>query len=557
MMHAAVRHPLSCPSSPQIAAMLAVAWLFVWTDSAAAYSPTHPKVQAIVGKARQFLNKCSPSTMGQHGIVAMALLKSGSPVSDPKIQESIKTIRGNIQGESYGSPVNYNVATTIIALIEVDPVQYRPEIEALLKVLLSRQEGHGGWSYWPGEGGHGRQEGDSSMTQYGTLALWAAHRAKFNVPPEAIERVTNFWIRTQTPEGAWGYQGHVAPLGQRIPQEGVRPSIGVAGLSGVYICGELFGLAKGDKKRTSGISAALQKVEQPKAQQQERYVSAKGVNLDLLRQSQQLGEQYIARSRNGYTQDTWEMFYLYGMERFRSFQELYEGTHPENAKWYDDGVDFLAKTQAQDGSWSFSGHTTAEAAFGVLFLVRSTKKSIEREFGDGLVRGGRGLPTDIGKVMVDEKTGDVINPEVNGTIEQLMSILDDPKNTNFESVARQPDKLIEALVRPDVDEDQRAREQRIERLKSMVSTGNYQQRTVAVKALSRTGNLDNVPLLLYALTDPDPRVMRAAEQGLRFISRKFDGFGLPDDPKPDELEQVRLQWKQWFLALRPDAELLD
>src|SRR5690606_7315146 len=255
--------------------------------------------------------------------------------------------------------------------------------------------------------------------------------------------------------------------------------------------------------------------------------------------------------------DTWEIFYMYGMERFRSFQELYEGGPSGNNKWYDDGVEFLAAKQLQDGSFSFAGHTVAETAFGVLFLVRSTQKSIEREFGDGLVRGGRGLPTDIGKVVVDEKTGAVINPEVGGTLEQLMEILDDPQNTNFESIARQPDRLIEGLVRSDVDEDKLAREQRIQRLKDMASTGNYQQRTVAVKALSRTGELDNVPLLLYALTDPDPRVVRAADEGLRFISRKFDGFGFPEDLNPDELMKVRLQWRDWYLSIRPDAELLD
>ena len=35
-----------------------------------------------------------------------------------------------------------------------------------------------------------------------------------------------------------------------------------------------------------------------------------------------------------------------------------------------------------------------------------------------------------------------------GTISQLMSILDDPNNSNFDSVATNPDKLVEALLRP-------------------------------------------------------------------------------------------------------------
>jgi hypothetical protein len=193
----------------------------------------------------------------------------------------------------------------------------------------------------------------------------------------------------------------------------------------------------------------------------------------------------------------------------------------------------------------------------VLFLVRSTKKSIERQFGDGLLRGGRSLPTDIAQVTIDEKTGSVINPEVAGTIEQLMAILDDPQNANFGAVAANPDKLVESLVRPSVDEDQAAREQRIEKLKGMVSQGTYQQRLIAVKALARTGDMDQVPLLLYAMTDPDARVVRAADEGLRFISRKLDGFGFPTEPEAEKLEEVRLKWKDWYLALRPDGELLE
>jgi hypothetical protein len=59
------------------------------------------------------------------------------------------------------------------------------------------------------------------------------------------------------------------------------------------------------------------------------------------------------------------------------------------------------------------------------------------------------------------------------------------------------------------------------------------------------------------MTDPDPRVRRAADEGLRFLSRKLDGFGSWDDSKPEQLEKVRLQWKEWLLSIRPNAELLD
>ncbi|MBW3600181.1 MAG: hypothetical protein KY475_23275, partial [Planctomycetes bacterium] len=104
-------------------------------------------------------------------------------------------------------------------------------------------------------------------------------------------------------------------------------------------------------------------------------------------------------------------------------------------------------------------------------------------------------------------------------------------------------------------EREAARQERIQKLKDMVSQGSYQQRLVAVKALSRSGDFDQVPLLLYAMTDPDQRIVAAADEGLRFISRKFDGLGTLGDP--EEVEKTRGQWTDWYLSIRPEGELLE
>jgi hypothetical protein len=76
---------------------------------------------------------------------------------------------------------------------------------------------------------------------------------------------------------------------------------------------------------------------------------------------------------------------------------------------------------------------------------------------------------------------------------------------------------------------------------------------VAVRALGRQDKLENVPVLIHALTDPDPRVVKAARDALRLISRKVDGFGLPDGPSADERESVIKKWKTWYRSVRPDA----
>ena len=89
----------------------------------------------------------------------------------------------------------------------------------------------------------------------------------------------------------------------------------------------------------------------------------------------------------------------------------------------------------------------------------------------------------------------------------------------------------------------------------LVRGGDAQARLLAARALGRTGNLDYVPTLLYALTDPDRRVVLEARNELRFISRNFDGIGPPDD----FTEQQRLEavdgWKKWYKSIRPSAVL--
>ena len=85
---------------------------------------------------------------------------------------------------------------------------------------------------------------------------------------------------------------------------------------------------------------------------------------------------------------------------------------------------------------------------------------------------------------------------------------------------------------PDVElsDDPEERAAQIARLERLVRAAKFQPRFVAVKTLSRIRDLDRVPALIYALSDRDPLIRQQSRAGLRFISRKFGGFGLPDDP---------------------------
>jgi hypothetical protein len=38
------------------------------------------------------------------------------------------------------------------------------------------------------------------------------------------------------------------------------------------------------------------------------------------------------------------------------------------------------------------------------------------------------------------------------------------------------------------------------------------------------------------------------------MSCKFDGVGLPDEFTADDVRRAIEKWKQWYRAIRPDAE---
>ena len=80
-------------------------------------------------------------------------------------------------------------------------------------------------------------------------------------------------------------------------------------------------------------------------------------------------------------------------------------------------------------------------------------------------------------------------------------------------------------------------------------------RRLAVRALGRTGNLDYVPTLIYALTDPDRDVVLEARGALQFVSRRFDGFGPPDDYTDQQRYDAAENWKAWYRSLRPGASI--
>ena len=513
--------------------------------AASAYTPESPEVRDALDRAVGFLEskKATDHRVGAKALVGMALIKHRGGVNHPTVIAAVQAIQDSLSGAADPSKMNmdiYSAGLSVIFLCTADPVTYAPEINALLKYLQIRQKPHGGWGYPQ------KETGDTSMTQYGVLSAWEAKHNGFRVPLGTIEGVTLWLLRTQDPSGAFGYQGKVSQNFVPVQQREMRPSMATAGLGSVYICANMLQMAARAREKTD-LPPALKEVKLKEEEKAERVRT--NIDARLVREVQARGNRWMAANYQ-INPPAWTHYYLYALERYWSFREAAEGVPEDAPNWYDDGVDFLLDTQADDGSWKSGAGLAADTSFAALFLLRSTKKSIERarSFGDGTLIGGRGLPRHTSRVLI--RGGNVVAKPLMGTAQKLLAVMGDLDNPDhvdaLEALAQLPPEEARTLVAKQAD-----------RLRELAGGASPEARLAAVRTLGKTRQLDHVPTLLYALTDPDPAVVRAARDSLRLISRKFKGFGLPDEPTEAELREAIKKWKAWYLAIRPDARLED
>ncbi len=93
-------------------------------------------------------------------------------------------------------------------------------------------------------------------------------------------------------------------------------------------------------------------------------------------------------------------YVLYSLERYKSFEELLEGYAPSEPDWYQLGYEYLKNNQQADGNWDGKAGAPCETAFAILFLLRSTQKSIKASLGEGTLVGGRGLSADLSRMKM-------------------------------------------------------------------------------------------------------------------------------------------------------------
>jgi len=234
-------------------------------------------------------------------------------------------------------------------------------------------------------------------------------------------------------------------------------------------------------------------------------------------------------------------YVLYSLERYKSFEELLEGYAPSEPDWYQLGYEYLKMNQQADGNWNGSAGAPCETAFAILFLLRSTQKSIKASLGEGTLVGGRGLSADLSRMKMQR--GRLVTELKPTEVDKLLDMLEGSGNESLEALMSDSTALRVGNVGPE----------EARRLQQIVKSGQPQARLLAVRALGRMRDLDYVPILLYAMTDPDKRVVREARDGLRFVSRRFNGFALPDNFNDTQRYNALDKWKQWYRRVRPNA----
>jgi hypothetical protein len=263
-----------------------------------------------------------------------------------------------------------------------------------------------------------------------------------------------------------------------------------------------------------------------------------------------------------------QLYYLYGLERTFAFLEL---ETIKGQDWYAEGVDYLKRTQLNNGRWTALHDGDGPAtAWGLLFLTRATSKLLGRpqraeSLGAGLLKGGRGLPTDLSQALLED--GKVQARKVTDPIEKLLAQLEQQDAPQVESIQQ---ALVESVQLGN-------REELIgqkDRLISLARHPHAEVRRTALWALGRSDDLKLLRLMVQALKDPDVGVRIEAHNALCALSRRPEGFeGLAHDPlegmADDASEQDKQtavdrwsraayeKWHAWYLAVRPYDERDD
>jgi hypothetical protein len=546
----------------RVATVALVFWTFP-VAIASAYTPEDPVVLEMVDRGIKHLEnslgeklyfdtgKAHLGGWGEWALAGYAHYKVMHDLSNPVVKRGLEGALGIARGLTQPSDgghyqkTNYNAGVAAMLLSEIDRDKYRKELESIAEYYKRYQMPNGGYTYL------GDKQGDVSQTQYAMLALWTLDHAGIRVNFDGVPKTAGWLTRVQDKGGGWPYMGEDNRGPGLISQSGVTPSLAVAGGSALLIAGDILRLwGESIDPNDPGIDDLPKALKIYRADAPE--VKRPKMPTDPLKNAIAGCEKYLASNSPdpGVKTSSWPYYQLYSLERYESFREVaFELPKDPSPEWYNGGVNFLKKVENTGGGWSQGDvmPSSVNTSFAILFLIRSTQRAIQR-VSTGTLAGGYGLPKDTTKITV---SGTQIKGEpAASAVGDLLSLLegDDPDKLETNSI---PENLKLAT-------DPEARRVQIDRLERLVrGSQSWQARRVAARLLGQSDEFRVVPALIFALSDPDSLVKRYANDGLAFISRRFQTYPLPDKPNDEEIRRAQQAWRDWFLAAQPNYVFLD
>jgi hypothetical protein len=246
-------------------------------------------------------------------------------------------------------------------------------------------------------------------------------------------------------------------------------------------------------------------------------------------------------------------YYLYGFERVAALRR--EAGDFKKRDWYGAGGRHLQQTQKANGSWNQGAHwnENADTAFALLFLGRTFEKKLKKITIEVLPRGMAigglgGLPSADGSGgSAFQRQYERYKTQPQSSIDDIVKALENldadvAEETAIKLEQLTPEQLKELVARAGGD---------TKKLRQWAYDKRPEARKAALTALSRTRDVTLAPILIDALSAEDEGVYTASREGLRYVSRNVDVFGLPpgDNRKPDAVKAGIARAKEWFASL--------
>lgn len=534
-------------------------------------APLSPEARAAVQRGVGWLKQqFAELESGRISLAAYAMLQGGEPVTAPEIQQAVGRLRNQLASGQYphNKDLYYMAAVDLMLLEAVDPVEFRTEIESIAHIIVEGQREGGYWDYPMQDRG-----GDTSQTQYALLGLWAAHRAGIQTPAAVWDKAARWLISTQGDQGGSSY----------TPNAGGSPThtMTTAAIGSFALVRRvLFPDARerlpeeedGPPPPPDRKFGVLQRVEVENPEGERAVPDASNARpqvkaADLLA-AQNRGMGWFVPQYRIDNVPPYQLYYLYGLERMAA---LVDAESIAGHDWHAEGIAYLVKNQQPAGHWTGdASQDAAGTAFAILFIVRPTSKLLGRPvgvevIGSGLLKGGRGLPSDLSQALLDN--GKVQARKIDDPIEKLLAQLE-----------QQDAPQVEAVQQAIVEQVQLGNREELigqkDRLIRLAQHPDPEIRRTSLWALGRSDDLKLIDLMVRSLRDPDLGVRIEAHNALCALSRKPNGFeGLPNDPlegvAEDASEQDRQaaierwtaaaheKWRAWYLTVRPYDERDD